>query len=93
MGWRREGQHPADWPTERKRHKQSQWNACPRENRHQPAACSSPRQRHRRLRPAEDRGGAGGVEGVAIQAAGSSAALALGATRWTRLSPASQSSH
>eukprot|EP00969_Alexandrium_andersonii_P084250 3716890-Alexandrium_andersonii.AAC.1 len=38
MGWRHEGQRPADLPTKRKRHRHSQWKAWPQEKRHQPAS-------------------------------------------------------
>eukprot|EP00969_Alexandrium_andersonii_P191148 8443257-Alexandrium_andersonii.AAC.1 len=60
MRARHEGQRLAEGLTDRYRHKHSQWNACPHVKRHQPAPCSSPRQKAQTAPSSRGSGAAGG---------------------------------
>eukprot|EP00969_Alexandrium_andersonii_P313000 13830015-Alexandrium_andersonii.AAC.1 len=93
MRAQQEGQRLAEGPTDRHRRKHSRRNACPREKRHHPAACSPPRQKAPTAPSGRGSGAAGGAQAAATQAAASSAALGPGATKWMRLSPISESPH
>eukprot|EP00969_Alexandrium_andersonii_P145845 6450483-Alexandrium_andersonii.AAC.1 len=67
MRARQEGRRLADGLTDRYRRKRSQWNACPRVKRHQPASCSSPRQNAQAAPSGRGPGAVSGAQEAASQ--------------------------